>query len=297
MKKLIFTFVIVFIAIFSIAQPIGNSWHFSYQSSISTGYIKLNYVKDTTTELGDFQVLEKIRIEHSWPGFYDTTYLDREYLQWKNDSVFRLIDNEVALLFNFNANIGDTLVFRKKNPIDPACDSIGKGVVNSTGLQLIQGTNRKWISVTPVSGSVVGLHGKIVEGIGPVEDYFFPEYIACVADANEGGPFRCIAENDQIIYNTDIVEYCDYVKSILDEKAEEHIIFPNPAENEINIILEKNEKINISIFDISGKIIFNTYESTGETGIISIDVSDWVSGIYIIETKGKNISRAKFVKE
>ena len=88
----------------------------------------------------------------------------------------------------------------------------------------------------------------------------------------------------------------DLYEGINEAVQNDIVIYPNPAKNEINIV-QKNEDFNISIFDISGKIISNTYESTGETGIVSIDISDLVSSIYIIEAKGKNIYRAKFVKK
>jgi len=283
MIKLIFTSVIFITAIISIAQPIGDTWYFSYQSSNSIGYVKLYHVKDTTLGFENFQVLEKIKVEYSWPGIYDTTYLDNEYLLWKNDSVFRLIDNQVVLLFNFNAAVGDTVVFKKKNPISQSCDSTGMAVVDSIGLQLVKGSYRKWISVTPLFGSIVGLHGKIIAGIGPVEDYFFPEYINCISDANEGGVFRCISENNQVLYSMNVVEYCDFVNSVLDEKTEKYIVYPNPFKDAIFINKYNiSNSCKISMFTVNGREIPINIIWGGDH-VVKIESEYFSSGIYLLK--------------
>ncbi|MGD9494050.1 MAG: T9SS type A sorting domain-containing protein [Bacteroidales bacterium] len=292
MIRLVFTSVIVSAAIILIAQPIGSTWHFSYQSSNATGYVKLNYVKDTTLGFGNFQVLEKIRVEYAWPGIYDTTYLDKEYMLWKNDSVFRLIDNQSVLLFNFNATVGDTVVFKKKNPISQSCDSTGMAVVDSIGLQLIQGSYRKWISVTPVFGSTVGLHGKIIEGIGPIEDYFFPEYINCISDANEGGIFRCISEGGLVLYSTSVVEYCDYVNYVIDENTRKFGIYPNPFKDAIFI---NNDNISnsckISMYTVNGQEIPINIVLIDDNNI-KIESNCFSSGMYLlkINSAGKELN-------
>ncbi len=299
MIRVSFTSVLALIAIISIAQPIGGAWYFSYQSSYSIGYVKLNHIKDTTIGLENFQVLEKIKIEYAWPGIYDTTYLDNEYLLWKNDSVYRLIDNQAVLLFNFDAAVGDTVVFRKKNPISQSCDSTGMAVVDSIGLQLIQGSNRKWISVTPVFGSTVGLHGKIIEGIGPVDDYFFPEYIDCIVDANEGGVFRCISDSIQVLYSTNAVEYCDFVNSVLDKDTEQYVIYPNPASDIINCVLPENGEYDLFVYDALGSMVYplTPLRMTTESGVYKINISELPAGIYFIEARGEKVLRGKFVKE
>jgi len=67
-------------------------------------------------------------------------------------------------------------------------------------------------------------------------------------------------------------------------------IFPNPAENQLNITT--SQKVNsVKIMDISGKVIATDNQST-------IDISTLDSGIYLlnIDTDNKNTYRSKFIK-
>ena len=63
------------------------------------------------------------------------------------------------------------------------------------------------------------------------------------------------------------------------------ILFPNPAKHLINLITnEGNEKL-IRIIDMSGKVV---HEELSPLAFISIDVSSFVKGIYIVKVKADN---------
>lgn len=65
-------------------------------------------------------------------------------------------------------------------------------------------------------------------------------------------------------------------------------IFPNPANNEISIVGDVNIK-SVKVFDILGKEVMSSINST------SINVSQLVSGVYILKTNTGSVSR--FVKK
>jgi hypothetical protein len=60
-------------------------------------------------------------------------------------------------------------------------------------------------------------------------------------------------------------------------------IYPNPAADVVNIVFTKNERQTIYIYNIMGKLI---YQTSLDNGSLSINVADWSKGIYIVKTKG-----------
>jgi len=75
-------------------------------------------------------------------------------------------------------------------------------------------------------------------------------------------------------------------------------IFPNPTDKVLNIKLNSNEKTkyNFNLLDVSGKLVFNSYDYF-EEGINykTIDVSELPSGVYILEIISDNIKQTKKV--
>jgi hypothetical protein len=62
-------------------------------------------------------------------------------------------------------------------------------------------------------------------------------------------------------------------------------IWPNPANENINIeiTLQESENINISIYDISGKEVLQKVSSRSDYHLINLDVSDFSKGIYFVK--------------
>lgn len=281
------------------SQPIGNTWYYSYSNVASNGFVKFEITGDTLIGLDTYIVIEKMRKVYAWPGFYDSTSLGQEYLCWENDTVYRLINEQKTLLFTFNSNIGDTISFRIAESLSPSCDSIGLAVVDSVGTISVQGQTLKWISVTPLLTAEVAISGKIVEGIGPVESYFFPEYYLCIADANEGGFFRCISDSTGVLFNSGVAPSCDYLTSINDIQKLNLQIYPNPTTTQINFTLPDNEDYEITIYNaLSSIVILSPVEGrTIDNGQYTINISHLPPGIYFIEARGEKVFRGKFVKE
>lgn len=75
---------------------------------------------------------------------------------------------------------------------------------------------------------------------------------------------------------------------------EEFAIYPNPANNTINIVLEEGEQIEAHIFNTSGQLLLN---SKLEEGNKSIDISELNPGIYILSiTANDETFTQKFIK-
>jgi len=73
-------------------------------------------------------------------------------------------------------------------------------------------------------------------------------------------------------------------------------VFPNPTANNLNINSLGSEILTVKVSDISGKQL-KTIENISNN-FINIDVSDLISGIYILEISSKTETyKMKFVKE
>lgn len=81
--------------------------------------------------------------------------------------------------------------------------------------------------------------------------------------------------------------------SIIDLKKYEVHIYPNPANNFIQIDIPTNKSFLYSIFSFEGKLI-----STSELTANQINIENLIPGIYILEIKNENeILRGKFIKQ
>jgi len=77
-------------------------------------------------------------------------------------------------------------------------------------------------------------------------------------------------------------------------KIKNIIIYPNPADNFLNIKIENNESSHISITDITGKTLVN-FNFTNQ---VQINTKEWNAGIYLLKIKTNNkISTKKIIIE
>ncbi|WP_194698909.1 T9SS-dependent M36 family metallopeptidase [Chryseobacterium caseinilyticum] len=96
--------------------------------------------------------------------------------------------------------------------------------------------------------------------------------------------------NDQVqsfLVPTDCVLSTDEVKDV---KANAISIYPNPAKNEFFINFPKNTmgKVNVEIFDMSGKLVASEYKVSADEKK-AINTSSLINGTYIVKVKGLGI--------
>ncbi len=92
--------------------------------------------------------------------------------------------------------------------------------------------------------------------------------------------------------------YCTItgINEIQKNDEQEITIYPDPASNNLNIILPDNlSKSEIRIYNLTGQLILKTMFANPES---TLDISSLPGGVFILEaTKGDYISRKKFVKQ
>ena len=84
---------------------------------------------------------------------------------------------------------------------------------------------------------------------------------------------------------------CNFVGvNELKNKSFDFKIFPNPANNILNIVSSENQNLNVNIYNLLGK---NVYSENSITPISKINISDLPNGMYIISVVSENSQISK----
>lgn len=228
---------------------------------------------------------------------YDGEYfLESQFIYTSNDSVYRWDGNAFQLLFDFNASVGDQwIISTQPNPWAPTCNDTAWVQVEATGIENIQGTNYRTITLSSPMDAPWSLAGTFNERFG--EDYFFPrpgdypcqEFIAEMDILS----FKCFEDDSFNLYNPS-GEDCEYYLTQLGttHQAEMNImVYPNPASSELNILMDG--EFEVAIYSSSGvKII----ELKGINNL-TLDLADFKRGVYSITVSTSTLTaQRKFVK-
>lgn len=91
--------------------------------------------------------------------------------------------------------------------------------------------------------------------------------------------------------------YCLPFVGINENRKEKmvELIYPNPVQQYFNIELPQEQSFNLSVYDITGRKI---YERKNSKGIVKVDCSNFSNGIYSVQAiNEKNILTYKLIKE
>ena len=267
--------------------PEGATWHYSYNNFSITGYIEIKYIGDSLIDGKVCKVLEKKLYSYDYvTTISDTINLGLELTYSDSNKVYYYRFDQFFVLYNFNAQPGDWWEIAGWS-IPGSCDSIGKIEVDSIGTIVINSDTLKYLKISRKDSSDWQLGSIIVEKIGCIDHYMFPEPFMCALDMDEGGgPFRCYFDNTFGLYQSGIASACDYITSIdyLDYPNNNLIIYPNPVKNILNINWDDkiNRQLNIKIFNLTGQLVLETnIEKDNKNQYI--DLSTLPSNIYLIK--------------
>jgi len=138
----------------------------------------------------------------------------------------------------------------------------------------------------------------IADGLSSVETWntvYQPNYFVICPDRSFDYHFGGLGSNSSILL--ELADNCSEVTDIQEYKNEiELSIFPNPVDDELKIFINQDQFIQMSVSDLSGKMVKEFY-AEGTSTIINI--SDLEKGIYFLQVIGnKNfISTKKFIKK
>lgn len=99
---------------------------------------------------------------------------------------------------------------------------------------------------------------------------------------------------DAVSVSTDSLTCNAIVGTCEMNNTDDFVLFPNPFNDKINITTKRGELVEVNLFDITARKIFNQ----SFTNSISINTEQLANGIYIYEVRNKNrvIKKGKIVK-
>ncbi|MEZ5045645.1 MAG: LamG-like jellyroll fold domain-containing protein [Chitinophagaceae bacterium] len=89
-------------------------------------------------------------------------------------------------------------------------------------------------------------------------------------------------------------EHMSIIRKMVQQKKYDFVLYPNPTENELNISNKQNANALVTIFNIEGKLM---YQSSLQNGINRIRTDLWAKGTYIIKITGLEINAVQKIQK
>ncbi len=221
----------------------------------------------------------------------------------EDGKVFILMpEYEECLLYDFSLEIGDTAWY-----------SIGGGLCNNnvefwsqdhfkvvTGIDSLLLENGQYRKKWSLEGEL--MNDTWVEGIGSIEWYgLFNSLISDISLCGDNYGVACIKDKETVLYlNNPLCEECfcsllTDIKDPIQHEENDLILFPNPASEMLTISISDPMITEILIYNSLGNAKYS--KNIDSVHGLSIDVSDWEKGFYVLiaRTKNRELQARKFV--
>ncbi len=297
MRKIICAILFLVLAKVNFAQsvfaPVGS--YFNYYLISHTGGFSgertLYYAGDTVINAQTVKKICTANYVHCVcpnPPIYSS--FCNNYLLERNDSLFEFFQDSMQLLYTFNTNIGDSIVFE---PYPAPNDFRYKLVLDSVGTIVMCGASREVLYYSKIQGSCpwIIMPYTVVRGIGPIDDYLFYQTNGCEVGADRYG-FTCLNTGTCTFPSGNCVGQAISIK----EKKQTNA-FVSTISNGINVRFSEPISGTIVISNILGSVEHR--EQMYDQNSFEYITNQLAKGIYLFtihDAKGKNLS-GKFVVE
>ncbi|UTW61935.1 T9SS type A sorting domain-containing protein [bacterium SCSIO 12741] len=75
----------------------------------------------------------------------------------------------------------------------------------------------------------------------------------------------------------------------------ELLVFPNPADQQLNIQIKKEGKYNLRLMDMSGRLVIENDSINGADQLMHMDISSLSPGVYVLAIQGQGLNESKRV--
>ncbi|UKN01261.1 T9SS type A sorting domain-containing protein [Paracrocinitomix mangrovi] len=271
----------------------------SYESVFSDTTSQWNIVRAAACDLfcyGDYKVTDTVlfdttyyfKLNTSGGMFFDNPIYVREDSTsgkvWYYDYQFSQAE---YLTMDLSLGVGDTFVYYSSPTI--AYDAIVDTVYYVNGKKHVQ------------IGALINICGTVfdtivfIEGTGTTAGFAFQNSSSDLSNINEY--LLCHSKDSVNVYaETYFNGACQLCMLGLQENQFEFEVFPNPANDLLNIKLSAQEQYDVELFDVSGKTVLTNNNLSGNQ-ILSLN--ELKSGSYLIQITLQNGSKSikKFVKQ
>lgn len=214
MKAIFISLLSLFVVLNSNAQVWGHAgatWHYQYGGlSLFDGTHIITYERDTVIDNFIAQVIQT-RQQFIYPGpngpYQGPTNIWLDYTRYSGDTVYWYKENQFFPLFDFGAQVGDSLIIHNDSGADLNCDSLSVLHVVAAGIETINGVDLRYIDVERGVNSNYGYNGRIHERMGSVSGstggYFWPTNFECDSGVYEyiQWQFNCYDDDSFDLYN------------------------------------------------------------------------------------------------
>ena len=274
-------------------------WHYEWSNVGFGGFERIEYVKDTLIDNKLCNKLVPTNYQFTTNENHEIVPLGQNTLKSHytyacGDTVFHLVNGKFYVLYNFGAKPGDSWNIGVDTNTYKCSKSYVK--VDSIGTIVLNATKYRWISLSTLPNSSMGLNGKVIERFGAINDYLFPTYRNCdtnIATDLGSYTFSCFQDQNFPLYNV-LNKDCEYLLTINLPEIEQSVkIYPIPTKGKLYISRGSNSEILIKIFTITGNEVYSKHAMTNV-----IDLSDLNDGIYFLRIYDnyKKIITRKIVK-
>ena len=186
--------------------------------------------------------------------------------------------NQVDTLYDFNLNIGDSVLF---NLFGSAPEKIP--IINIDSIQINGNFYKQFHFAEPTVINAFDLLNEVwIEGIGSIHGPIFPNHpVKFSTEISDSLLLICTRYNNQQFWQHPSYNSC-YVNIVLgfDNLTQTNLnIFPNPVEDKVKINLTKTDNYSINIFNVNGQKLI---EDNIVSNSLTIDLSELNDGIYFI---------------
>lgn len=286
MKRILLSILFLVLAKINFAQsvfaPVGS--YFNYYLISHTGGFSgertLYYMGDTVINAQTVKKICTANYVHCVcpnPPIYNS--FCNNYLLERNDSLFEFFQDSLQLLYTFNTNIGDSIVFE---PYPAPSDFRYKLVLDSVGTIVMCGASRDVLYYSKIQGSCpwITMPFTVVRGIGPIDDYLFYQTNGCEVGADRYG-FTCL--------NTGTCTFPlgNCIGQALSIKENEQIkTYVSTSSNGINVRFSDPICGTIIIYDILGSVVYK--EQLNYQSSVEYNTSQLAKGIYSFALKNND---------
>lgn len=301
MKNLIPTLVISFLlnSIIYCQSPfgtVGNIWTFEGWSEGSgwepnwQGNCQGNSITYVTTDV--------IEINGITCGIITSDKVNDSLIVYQeNGEVYFYENTEFYKLYDFNAEVGDTITsFRPSNADNHSLkDFFGSEMeefssidtiytlITNLDTTTINGKNlKRWITepiyTDPLNPGPVRKYETIIENIGSLNG-IIGDHDLFIGEGCYGG-FVCY-ESQEFQFGSYFFPLCDFTSATNEIEIDEPSIFPNPTYDKFTIELKKSKILRIEVYNLTGQKIIETKNN-------HISLKQYNSGIYIIKIRDEN---------
>ncbi len=287
--------------------PIGAKWHYTKPGTETDAFVSLTSVKDTVIQEKNVRVFEVM--------LNGSEFVSREYIHQNHDSIFyfNVYSNTFHLLYNFAADVGDTIIvhdkkFRPTPGFFSYYDSIQNFSYKLSAIDslLIDGHWLRRQKIVGLNNDEWGFFNKVsdesyfLDRIGSLTYFFgtlnisYPEQSPVI--------IRCYKDSQISYYNPLWAHDCDFYSGISGKYVDNKVlIFPNPATSMVKIEFDNHEMEmhSLKLFNQNGQEI-HLNDSQVNTGFFEINLDRLPGGLYLYQVRnlinGK-ISSGSFIKK